>query len=91
MDLAVFVAVAVLISAVAYAISFWITLWLLKFLVKNLNARYALTAIINAFLTPIGFAVRLPGLPKIATYIFIGLPILGLMYWRSTSRENRAT
>lgn len=89
MDLAVFIALAVVVSAVAYAITFWITLWLLKFLVKKLNARYALTAILNAFLVPIGFSVQIGGLPKIASYALIGLPILSLMWWRERGRVER--
>lgn len=86
MDLAIFFGIAIVISAIAYFITFWISLWIMKWFVKNKNARYALVGVLNAFLTPIGFAVQMPGLPKIATYVLVGLPILGLMWWLDERR-----
>jgi hypothetical protein len=68
-------------------LSFAVTLWLLKFLVKQLQARYLLTALVNAFLPPISVGVRFLGLTNLGIYILVGLPILALMYRKARTES----
>lgn len=77
------------LSAVALALSFWLSLWLLHFVVKPRIPRYLLTAVLNAFFTPIGLGVKISGIHPLAMYAVIGLPVLALFYWLELRRESR--
>lgn len=92
MELMFFIGVAVLISAIAYFITFWLNLWIFKLFIKNIGARYLLVGFLNAFLTPfIGFTVSLPGMPRLATFLVVGVPTLALMWWRENQHYLQAS
>lgn len=89
MNIAAILLIFTAISALAYLVSFLLCLWLLHFFVKQRNARYLLTGIVNAFFTPIGLGVKISGIHPLITYVVLGLPILGLLYWLEVRREAR--
>lgn len=71
------------IAAIAFFISFWLELLIAGIFLKNLNNRYIAVLLLN--LTPALLALgKAPG--KSLTFLLVGLPILGLMYWQA----NRA-
>lgn len=75
------IALTVSISAVAFALSFWIELLIAGLFLKNLNSRYI--AVLLLSLTPALLSLgKAPG--KSLTFLLVGLPILGLMYWRAS-------
>ncbi|MEP0868881.1 hypothetical protein NDA01_03595 [Trichocoleus desertorum AS-A10] len=70
----------VAIGAVAFFVSFWLELLIAGIFLKNLNNRYLAVLLLN--LTPALLAVaKSPG--KTLTFVLVGLPILGLMYWQA--------
>lgn len=83
---AIGVALIVAIAAIAFFVSFWLELLIAQLFLKNLERRYIAILLLN--LTPALLVVgKSPG--KTLTFVLVGLPILGLMYWQAKKGDRQ--
>jgi hypothetical protein len=68
------------IVAIAFFISYWLELLIAGIFIKSLNSKYLAVALFNLVPALLSLA---KGPSKFLTFLFVGAPILGLMYWRS--------
>ena len=68
------------IAAIAFFVSFWLELLIAGLFIKNLNSKYLAVALFNLVPALLSLA---KGPSKFLTFLCVGAPILGLMYWQA--------